>query len=79
MGIVRPIMEVYPWAWLYFVSYIVLTSFIMLNFFIAVIINAMHQTADDEAEDSRKHLKEELMQEIKLSEQRIIEEIKNVR
>lgn len=75
MGIVRPIMVEYPWAWLYFVTYIILTAFIMLNFFIAVIINAMHQTADDEAEDSRKVLKQELIEEIKSAEERIIAQI----
>ena len=51
MGIVRPVMEVYPWAWLVFVSFIVLSSFTVLNLFIAIIIDSMqtlHETEQHE-------------------------------
>jgi voltage-gated sodium channel len=41
-GIVRPIMEVYPLAWMFFIPFILITSFIVLNLFIAIIVNAMH-------------------------------------
>jgi voltage-gated sodium channel len=41
MGIVRPVMEVYPQAWLFFVPFILIATFTMLNLFIAVIVNAM--------------------------------------
>ncbi len=41
MGIVRPVMEVYPAAWAFFVPFIVITSFTVLNLFIALIVNSM--------------------------------------
>ena len=41
MGIVRPVMEVYSWAWVLFVAFIVLSSFTVLNLFIAIIIDSM--------------------------------------
>ena len=41
MGIVRPVMDVYPQAWLFFVPFIVVTSFTVLNLFIALIVNSM--------------------------------------
>ncbi|MGI9262991.1 MAG: ion transporter [Woeseiaceae bacterium] len=41
MGIVRPVMEVYPYAWVFFVPFIILTSFTVLNLFIALIVNSM--------------------------------------
>ena len=41
MGIVRPVMEVYPGAWAFFVPFIVITSFSVLNLFIALIVNSM--------------------------------------
>src|SRR3546814_15184190 len=34
MGIVRPVMEVYPLAWIFFVPFIMVTSFTVLNLFI---------------------------------------------
>lgn len=41
MGIVRPVMEVYPYAWLFFVLFILVATFTILNLFIAVVVNAM--------------------------------------
>ena len=41
MGIVRPVMELYPGAWAFFVPFIVVTSFTVLNLFIALIVNSM--------------------------------------
>ena len=41
MGIVRPVMEVHPGAWAFFVPFIIITSFSVLNLFIALIVNSM--------------------------------------
>ncbi len=41
MGIVRPVMEVHPNAWIFFVPFVVVTSFAVLNLFIALIVNSM--------------------------------------
>ena len=41
MGIVRPVMDVYPSAWAFFVPFIVVTTFSVLNLFIALIVNSM--------------------------------------
>ena len=49
MGIVRPVMEVHPNAWLFFVIFILIATFTMLNLFIAIIVNAMHTFAEKEA------------------------------
>jgi voltage-gated sodium channel len=44
MGIVRPVMEVSPHAWLFFVPFILITSFMVLNLFIAIIVTAMTES-----------------------------------
>lgn len=49
MGIVRPVMEQYPYSWLYFVPFILIATFTMLNLFIAIIVNAMQIEAAEEA------------------------------
>ena len=41
MGIVRPIMEIYPWAWIVFVIFLIVSSFTVLNLFIAIIIDSI--------------------------------------
>ena len=60
MGIVRPIMEVYPWAWMFFVPFVLVTSFVVLNLFIAIIVNAMHEEADEEQAAQRNEILEEI-------------------
>ena len=60
MGIVRPVMEVFPYAWAFFVPFILLTSFIVLNLFIGVIVNAMAEATEDEAHDEREEILREL-------------------
>lgn len=60
MGIVRPVMEEFPFAWAFFVPFILLTSFIVLNLFIGVIVNAMAEATEDDAHDEREMILEEL-------------------
>ncbi|MEL6529073.1 MAG: ion transporter [Pseudomonadota bacterium] len=60
MGIVRPVMEEYPYAWVFFVPFILLTSFIVLNLFIGVIVNAMSEATEGEAHDEREAILVEL-------------------
>ncbi len=58
MGIVRPVMEKYPGAWAIFVPFILMTSFAVLNLFIAVIVNAMQEQHLAEAEEQRSEILE---------------------
>ncbi|WP_455204538.1 ion transporter [Kaarinaea lacus] len=49
MGIVRPLMETHPYAWVFFVPFILVATFTMLNLFIAIIVNAMQSQTEEEA------------------------------
>jgi voltage-gated sodium channel len=54
MGIVRPTMDLFPYAWIFFVPFIIVTSFAVLNLFIGIIVDAMqtaHLTGDGEDKD----------------------------
>lgn len=53
MGIVRPVMEEYPLAWIFFIPFICMTSFMVLNLFIALIVNSMEAVtaSDKESEE----------------------------
>jgi voltage-gated sodium channel len=51
MGIVRPVMDVYPNAWMFFVPFIVITSFTVLNLFIALIVNSMQMLSVETSEE----------------------------
>lgn len=41
MGIVRPVMEVHPYAWMFFVPFIMVATFTILNLFIGIIVSTM--------------------------------------
>ena len=54
MGIVRPVMDVHPYAWVFFLPFIIITSFTVLNLFIAIIVNSM-QTLNAETSEEIHH------------------------
>jgi voltage-gated sodium channel len=62
-GVVKPIMEKFPRAWIFFVTFIVVTTFMVLNLFIGVVVNAMqreHEKAEKlELEHEREIVHEE--------------------
>lgn len=55
-GVARPMMEVYPWIWVYFVPFILVSSFMVLNLFIAIIVTATQSIHADEEEDQRQEV-----------------------
>ncbi len=65
MGIARPVMAQFPYAWLFFVVFILVATFTMLNLFIAIIVNAMQRYSDgeskgDTADQGEADVREEL-------------------
>lgn len=54
MGIVRPVMEIHPNAWLFFIIFILIATFTMLNLFIAVIVNAVQMEQHSEFEETQQ-------------------------
>lgn len=47
MGISRPVMEVFPFAWTYFVPFILVSSFIVMNVIVGVVVNAIGEISDE--------------------------------
>lgn len=61
MGVVRPVMQVFPFAWIFFVLFILVATFTMLNLFIGIIVETMQtlHAKSDEDEKSKKSATEE--------------------
>lgn len=62
-GIVRPIMKEYEWAWAFFVPFILITSFAVLNLFIGIIVDAMqmeHGSTRKVVQDSEEETESEV-------------------
>ena len=58
-GVVKPVMEKYPYAWMFFIPYILITTFAVLNLFIAVIVNAMQTEHDQARQEEEAQFREE--------------------
>lgn len=71
MGIARPVMDNFPYAWAFFVPFILVATFTMLNLFIAIIVNAMqsysaaeHQETVEALHQTQEHIETDLHKEI---------------
>jgi voltage-gated sodium channel len=71
MGIARPVLGNFPYAWVFFVPFILVATFTMLNLFIAIIVNAMQSYNEAEQHDAtqtveavRKHIEADLHAEM---------------
>lgn len=72
MGIARPVMDQFPYAWALFIPFILVATFTMLNLFIAIIVNAMQSHAESEqretiaaVDQARVHIEADLHAEVR--------------
>lgn len=80
MGISRPVMENFPYAWAFFIPFILVATFTMLNLFIAIIVNAMQNYSDkenrltrDAVHETQSHIESDLHQHLSRLEMEIVE------
>jgi len=82
MGIARPVMAQFPYAWAFFVPFILIATFTMLNLFIAVIVNAVQSMHDEDhqQENDDKHADQQqlakLLQQLQLEVAALRSELK---
>ena len=58
MGIVRPVMKIYPYAWAFFVPFILIATFTMLNLFIGIVVSAMQAQTEAEHQEEMEAIEE---------------------
>jgi len=64
--IMEVLLKPHPWAWIYFVSFVLIGTFVMLNLFIAVVINNLDASKVSELDDLRNPVThEEVLDELK--------------
>lgn len=79
MGIVRPVMEQFPYAWAFFIPFILVATFTMLNLFIAIIVNAMQNYSESEHRetvDALQHTQEHIESDFHAELRALREEIR---
>ena len=68
--IARSVMEVYPFAWLFFIIFILVSTFTMLNLFIAVVVTSMQSEHTREIEAERNDALPDTEQRREIAEMR---------
>ena len=71
MGIVRPVMEVYPYAWAFFVPFILVTTFAVVNLLVGLIVNSMQEAHSAEEIAATDAYREEVLAKLEAIERRL--------
>ena len=72
-GVARPVMEKFPYAWIFFVLFILVATFIVVNLFIAVIVDSLTSNPKENVGTSEPHHPTHLEQEVRAMRQEISE------
>ena len=73
MGIVRPVMEVYPYAWMFFVPFILVTTFAVVNLLVGLIVNSMQDAHAEEGNAATETYRDEVMAKLVAIEKKLAE------
>lgn len=82
MGIVRPVMVEFPSAWAFFVPFIVITAFSVLNLFIGLLVNTMQGAVEEDTEAEFENLRKLVRDETDTVDRNVlalVEEVKALR
>jgi len=71
MGIVRPVMEVYPYAWAFFVPFILMTTFMALNLIVGLIVNSMQDAHSEEADAATDEYRDAVLARLEAIERKL--------
>ena len=64
MGIVRPVMETYPYAWAFFVPFIMVTTFAVVNLLVGLIVNSMQDAHNEEEVEKTDAYRDEVIRRL---------------
>ena len=71
MGIVRPVMEQFQYAWAFFVPFIMVTTFAVVNLLVGLIVNSMQDAHHEEANEATDTYRDEVMKRLIAIEKRL--------
>jgi voltage-gated sodium channel len=71
MGIVRPVMKEYPYAWAFFVPFIMVTTFAVVNLLVGLIVNSMQDAHSEEAVAETDAYRDEVLKRLEAIEAKI--------
>lgn len=73
MGIVRPVMETFPYAWMFFLPFIMVTTFAVVNLLVGLIVNSMQDAHAEESNAATDAYRDAVLDRLKAIEDRLNE------
>lgn len=71
MGIVRPVMAQFPYAWAFFIPFIMVTTFAVVNLLVGLIVNSMQDAHHEEDNAATDLYRDEVMAKLDAIEARL--------
>ena len=71
MGIVRPVLAVYPYAWAFFVPFIMVTTFAVVNLIVGLVVNSMQEAHSVESNAATDAYRDEVLERLRKIEERL--------
>jgi voltage-gated sodium channel len=71
MGIVRPVLEVYPYAWAFFVPFIMVTTFAVVNLIVGLVVNSMQDAHAAESNAATDAYRDEVLERLRKIEEKL--------
>jgi voltage-gated sodium channel len=72
-GVVRPVMEVYPYAWIFFIVFILVTTFAVINLLVGLVVNAMQEATQSEDAAATDAYRQDVIARLEAIEKRLSE------
>jgi voltage-gated sodium channel len=72
-GIARPVMEKFPYAWVFFIFFILIATFVIVNLFIAVIVDSLTSGSSSEDTQAAREQNDALQAELQAMQQELKE------
>ncbi|WP_224816563.1 ion transporter [Hasllibacter sp. MH4015] len=73
MGIVRPVQDVYPYAWMFFVPFIMVTTFAVVNLIVGLVVNSMQDAHSEESNAATDKYRDEVLVRLEAIEKKLNE------
>ncbi|MEO0623884.1 MAG: ion transporter [Pseudomonadota bacterium] len=71
MGIVRPVMVDHPMAWAFFVPFILITTFAVVNLVVGLVVNALQELHDEEGDEDTDTYRHDVLAALERIETRL--------
>ncbi len=70
-AVLRPVMEIHPTAWLFFIPFILVTTFAIVNLLVGLVVNSMQEAAEAEKEVAESKFEAEVLKRLAAIEARL--------